>query len=49
MKDFLVSTLMASLPGLIIYLFGVRDFKSWTWMAEGFKDDLDTLKKWMFK
>ena len=49
MKDFLISTLMASLPGLIIYLFGVRDFKSWAWMAEGVKQDLAKLKKWMGK
>ena len=49
MKDILVATLVASLPGLIIYLFGVRDFKSWKWMAEGFKKDLDALKKWILK
>lgn len=49
MKDILVATLMASLPGLIIYLIGVRDFKSWVWMNEGIKQDLAKLKKWMGK
>lgn len=49
MKNFLISTLLFSSPGLIIYLIGVRDFKSWAWMAEGVKQDLAKLKKWMGK
>ena len=49
MKDFIISTLLFSSPGLIIYLIGVRDFKSWAWMNEGIKQDLAKLKKWMGK
>ena len=34
MKNFLIGFIPCVAPGLLIYLLGVRDFKSWSWLID---------------